>query len=141
MGRTNWLAIIACVVAAMGIGFLWYGALFNEQWMAGNGITMEGDNMFKNGIPRPYSNSPMIINTIVMLIYALIMNWLIHKTRDTSVVKGFLLGLVIGGILALNHWTANLFAGNPESLTMVDGSYAIVLFGIMGAILGGWRKK
>ena len=90
MGRTNWLAIIACVVAAMAIGFLWYGALFNEQWMAGNGITMEGDNMFKNGIPRPYSNSPMIINTIVMLIYALIMNWLIHKTRDTSVVKGFL---------------------------------------------------
>ena len=35
----------------------------------------------------------------------------------------------------------NLFAMNPMSLTTVDGSYALVLFTVMGAILGGWQKK
>ena len=72
VAKTNWLAIAASVVVGMFIGFLWYGMLFQNQWMAGNGFTMEGDKMFKNGAEIPISSTPMIVNTVAMLVYALI---------------------------------------------------------------------
>jgi Protein of unknown function (DUF1761) len=143
--RTNWLAIVAALVAGMGIGFLWYGALFVDTWMAGNGITSSGEGdamkMFKNGTEMPMSSLPMIINTVAMFIYALIMNWLVQKTNATSWGAGALLGAVVGFSHLLNVYVGNRFAGNATSLSMVDGSYSLVLFTVMGAIIGGWQKK
>ena len=31
--KTNWLAIVAAAAVGMGIGFLFYGALFQDVWM------------------------------------------------------------------------------------------------------------
>ena len=139
--KTNWLAIAASVVVGMLMGFLWYGMLFQNQWMAGNGFTMEGDKMFKNGAEIPMSATPMIVNTIVMLVYALIMNWLLNKMSISTWQSGAMVGGGIGLLMAFGILTGNMFAQNPMSLTMVDGSYSLVLFALMGAIIGGWRKK
>jgi hypothetical protein len=77
--RINWLAIVASAVAGMAVGFVWYGALFTDTWMAGNGITTTGEGdamkMFKNGAEMPISNTPMIINSVTMVIHALLINW------------------------------------------------------------------
>ena len=139
--KTNWLAIVVCLIVGMALGFLQYGALFQNQWMAGNGITMTGDQMFKNGVAMDMSMTPMIFNTIAMLVYALVMNWLIQKTGSNDLVSGLTLGAVIGGIHLFGIITGNMFAGNPMSLSMVDGSYTFILFAAMGAILGAWQKK
>lgn len=138
--KINWLSIIAAVVAAGAIGFLWYGALFQPQWMAGNGITMEGEKMLKNGVEVPMSNTPMIFNTIASLIYALFMNWLIGKTGDNSWMKGGTLGFVFGLILMIGIFVNNMFASTSTSLSMIDGSYALVLWTVIGAIIGGMKK-
>jgi hypothetical protein len=139
--KTNWLAIAASVVASMLIGFLWYGALFNQQWMAGNGFTMEGDKMLKNGVEVPTSMTPMLINTVVMAVYALIMDWLLKKMNVSTWQTGALIGAAIGFMMLLGVFVGNLFAMNPSSLTVVDGSYSLVIFTVIGAIVGGWRKK
>lgn len=139
--KTNWLAIAASVVAAMVIGFLWYGALFNTQWMEGNGITMEGEKMFKNGKEIPMTMTPMIVNTIAMLVYALVMDWLLKKMNVSTWQTGATIGAGIGLMMVLGILTGNMFAVNPMSLTMVDGSYSFVLFVLIGAIVGGWQKK
>ncbi|MFN0174827.1 MAG: DUF1761 domain-containing protein [Saprospiraceae bacterium] len=138
---TNWLAIVASVIVGMLLGFLWYGMLFNSQWMAGNGFTIEGDKMFKNGAEIPMSATPMIFNTVAILIYALIMNWLLNKMNISSWQSGALAGGVIGLLMAIGILTGNMFAHNPMSLSMVDGSYSLLLFVLIGAIVGGWRKK
>ena len=139
--KTNWLAIAAAVVAGMVIGFLWYGALFQEQWMAGNGITQDGEKYLKNGVEMPMSATPMIFNTIAMILYALVVNWLLGRMGINTLMDGAMAGGVIGLLMAAGEYTGNLFANNPMSLTMVDGSYALVLFALMGAIIGGWQKK
>lgn len=141
MRNTNWLAVAAAVVAGMAIGFLWYGALFQNQWMAGNGISMDGDIVFKDGVEQPMSSMPMIVNTLAMIIYAIFMDWLIFKTNDTTWAKGATLGLILGLVMLVGVYVGNLFAMAPMSLSMVDGSYSLVLFTVMGAIIGGWRKK
>lgn len=141
--KTNWLAIIAAAAVGMGLGFLFYGALFQDIWMAGNGLSIgETDTeMIRYGEKIEVTALPMIINTIALLIYALIMNWLIGKTAMTSWAGGATVGAAVGFILFLNTYVSNRFAANPTSLSMVDGGYALLLLIAMGAIIGGWRKK
>ncbi|MBK6546800.1 MAG: DUF1761 domain-containing protein [Saprospiraceae bacterium] len=140
--KTNWLAIITCAIIGMAMGFLWYGVLFQNQWMSGNGITMDAaGKMFKNGIDMPASSMPMIVNAISLLVYAYLMNWLVNKTASFNLQSGATLGAVIGLIHLFGIYTGNRFAGNPISLSMVNGFYTFLLFTVMGAILGAWRPK
>lgn len=139
--KTNWLAIAASVVASVIIGFLWYGFIFNRQWMEGNSITVEGEKMFKNGAEIPMSAMPMVVNIVCMVVYALIMDWLLGKMNVSTWKTGAIIGGAIGLMMAMGVWVNNLFASNPMSLTVVDGSYSLALFIVIGAIVGGWRKK
>lgn len=141
--KTNWLAIVVSVVVSMVIGFLWYGALFQQQWMAGNGITVSEDEtaMFKDGVALDMSMTPMIVNIFFMVVYALIMNWLINKTNSSGWQSGMMVGLAVGVTHTLNVIVGNLFASNPSSLSMVDGSYSLVLFTVMGTIIGAMQKR
>lgn len=141
--KTNWLAIIVAAVAGMALGFLFYGVLFLDIWAAGNGITIneEAQTMMKNGVDVPPSNTPMIVNSVVMVLYALLMNWLIDKTGEATWAGGAKVGAVVGIIMFLNVYVTNRFAANPTSLSMVDGSYSLILFAVIGTIVGGWRKK
>lgn len=141
--KTNWLAVIVATVVGMLIGFLWYGLLFQQQWMDGNGITMDEANMklFKNGVEQPSSSAPMIINFVAMFFYAVMLNWLLKRCGSTTLSSGALTAGAIGLIMAVSVYVADLFAMAPSSLSMVDGSYALVLFTAMGAILGAWQKK
>lgn len=143
--RTNWLAVAACVVFGMAMGFLFYGYLFNDIWMAGNGIAVSGEGeamkMTKNGADMPMSNTPMIFNTVCIAVYALLMDWLLRRQGVSTWMSGATTGAVIGLIGLLGVFTGNMFAGNPTSLSMVDGSYTFLMFTIFGAIIGGWQKK
>lgn len=141
--KTNWLAIVASVVGAMIIGFLWYGAIFQHQWMEGNGITSSEDGlkMFKDGAEMDMSPTPMIVNTLFMIVYALIINWLLDKANARTLQSGMMIGLAVGVTHLLNVVVGNMFAANPSTLSMVDGSYSLVVFTLMGAIIGGWQKK
>jgi Protein of unknown function (DUF1761) len=139
--KTNWLAIVACVILGMGLGFLWYGALFQQQWMAGNGMTMQGEKVFKNGVEMPTDMTPMLVQTVSTLIFALLTNWLLGLTKANNWMDGAKIGGTIGLITFLSVLTGNMFAGNPMSLTMVDGSFNFVLFLLFGAVLGGWQKR
>lgn len=139
--KTNWLAIVVAVVVAVFIGFLWYGMFFTDMWMAGNGITMEGEKVIKNGVEMPMTPTPMIFNVIGMIVYALVLNWLVGLTGTNSWAGGAKLGGAIGLLMIIGITTGNLFAARPSSLTMVDGSYSLVQFIVMGAIIGGWPKR
>ncbi|MFN0202108.1 MAG: DUF1761 domain-containing protein [Bacteroidia bacterium] len=144
--KLNFLAIGAASVAGMAIGFLWYGMLFTNQWMAGNNITVDESTnpvkMFKNGVQVDSgSGSEMVWNFIAIVAAAFLMNWLLRKMNVQTFMEGAIAGLVVGAIVTLNIFTSNLFAMTPHSLTLLDGSYCLVLFAAIGAIVGGWQKK
>jgi len=139
--KTNWIALIVSALVGVAMGWLWYGMLFTNAWMAGNGITEVDGKMFKNGVEMPMNMLPMVVNIISLLVYAYLMNWLINKTSSFSLQSGATLGCVIGLIHLFGIYTGNRFAGNPTSLSMVDGFYTFLLFVVMGAIIGSWRPK
>ncbi|MCA0236591.1 MAG: DUF1761 family protein [Bacteroidetes bacterium] len=109
--------------------------------MAAHGFTMEGEKMFKNGAEVPMSMTPMLVNTVAMALYALILNWLLNKMNVSTWQTGAVIGASIGVLMLLGILTGNLFAMEPSVLTLIDGSYSLVLFTVIGAIVGGWRKK
>jgi len=110
--------------------------------MKANGITMEGENtMFKDGVEMTMSNTPMIFNTIGVIVYALLLNWLINKTNQTTGAKGALLGAIIGVFAGIDTFLSNEFAFNSREGSLIDGLYLVVVLAVMGFILGAWRKK
>lgn len=139
--KTNWLAVVAAIVAVMAVGFLWYGPVFGGTWMAANGYSMEGEKVLKNGVETPMDMTPMYINTVVMIVFALLINWLLGRTGSTTWSDGAKVGGAVGLIAGLGNVLGILFAGRPDSLIPVDGLYPIVQMALMGAIIGGWQKK
>lgn len=141
--NVNWLAIIAAVVASMAIGFLWYGNLFMDQWMAGNGFVLSesGDTMIKNGEEISPSIKPMIVNAFAMLVYALFMRWLLEKSNALTLAGGLKMGLALGVIMYMGIAINNMFSMTSYTLTQIDGSYAVVLWAVIGTIVGAWQKK
>lgn len=97
--------------------------------------------MLKNGVEVPMNMTPMIVNVIVLVVNALIMNWLLGLAKAQNLMDGVKVGAGIGLLMLLGIITGNLFAMNPASLSMVDGSYSFLMFVVYGAILGGWQKK
>ncbi|MEM6770208.1 MAG: DUF1761 domain-containing protein, partial [Bacteroidota bacterium] len=136
--KLNWLAVVVSIIAGMFIGFLWYGAFFNGAWseavgLTGPGLETPGDEVFKHGNPVTIDPvTPMIINAVSMAIYALIMNWLVVQTNRTSFAGGAILGAIVGIVPLMTTSVGNLFAMESTTLSMIDGSYYIVLFAVIG---------
>lgn len=144
MKNTNWLAVIVSAITGFFIGFLWYGPIFQQQWMENNGITLNPDDemiMYKYGEEMSFTFTPMIVNLLGMFVLALLINWFINKTNYTSLTKGLTIGLLIGIMISINIVLGNLFAFNSMTITLIDCSYIILVTCLMGLILGAWRKK
>ncbi|MBK8555489.1 MAG: DUF1761 domain-containing protein [Lewinellaceae bacterium] len=111
--KTNWLAIVVAALVSFFIGFLWYGLLFQNAWMEGNYITMEGEKMFKNGVEMPMSFAPMIVNTIAMIFYAIVMDWVLGRMGIQTWMEGAKVGAVLGLLMVVGILTGNMFAAIP----------------------------
>lgn len=130
--RTNWLAIIACVVIAQVVPMIWYG-VFADPWMEGNHFTR---NDFKDTSPLPY-----VVNLISSFIQAWVLALLLQKIGVRKARTGFLTGLLIGfAFVLMQTATSNLFSHRVLALTFIDGGYPTIVFGLMGLILAVWRK-
>lgn len=144
--KTNPLAILVSAVAGMFIGFLWYGLLFQAQWaeavgLTGPGLATPGEAVMKYGVPVELDPvTPMIINTVILLLLSALMTWLVAKAHVTTFGQGALVGLIVGVFVALMSGIGNLFALEGLALSLIDGSYYLVLFAVIGGIVGGWRK-
>ena len=143
ISRTNWLAVLASAVAGTVLGFLWYGVLFLDKWAAGNGLRMDeaAHKMYKGDVELPQDMSPMLVNVVVLAIYAFLMDWLLRRQGVSTYQGGATTGAVIGLISLLGIFISNMYAFRPMSLSWVDGPYVLILFTVIGAIMGGWQKK
>lgn len=143
----HWPAVLVAALAGMFIGFLWYGLFFNTQWseavgFTGPGLTEMGGDVFRYGEPVVLDPvTPMIINVIGMIAFALIFSWLVAKTGMTTWINGATIGLIVGLVPVIAQFLSNMFAMTPSSLSFIDGSYYLVLFTVIGAVVGGWRKR
>ena len=131
----NHAAVWVVIVLLHALGFLWYGALFNETWMALNGLDVAAIEANPPGI------STWISNSIATIIPVYFLAWLFTQLNVNGAGQGTLMGLAIAfSFNFLSRMTSNLFAQRPYELSWVEGGYDLVALALAGLILGAWKK-
>ena len=125
----NWLAVIVAAVATFVLGGVWYGPLFGKIWRAADG----------RPDPEPSeAKHPAFVyglSFVLMLIAAAVLA--IALGPDPNVSRSVVVGLVVGvGWVATSFGVNYLFASRRLALFAVDGGYNVVLFALMGLIIG-----
>jgi hypothetical protein len=125
----NWLAVLVAAVVTFVLGGVWYGPLFGRIWR-----TAEGQ-----AEPQPgRQKHPAVVyglSFVLMLIAAAVLA--IALGPDPNVPRSVAVGLVVGvGWVATSFGVNYLFAGRRLALFAVDAGYNVVLFALMGLIIG-----
>src|SRR5689334_12433460 len=117
--RINHLAVWLCIILMHAYGFLWYGPLFGEKWMAFVEIdqaTMQTDSM-----------NPMIwvLNSVAIVASVYALAWILARMDIRSGVMGAVIAFVV--VFCFHHlplMNANMFAGEPNGLAWITGGYS-----------------
>ena len=133
--RVNQLAVFAAAIAFFVWGGIWYDLLFGKIWMAALGPA--GANL-----PPP---SPWLFIGSFLIGWVLALGTAIALTRrpeDQTAKQGIsfaiFMGIVVWGTLSLQQ---NLYEGRSLLVWAINLGYAVIGFAIVGAIVGGWRKR
>lgn len=128
----NWLAIIACTVFSMVLGFIWYGPLFSKTWMKLVGIKKEDVNT-KDAMKGNLIS--LIGSFFASTALAVIVKWMGY-----GLDKGLLAGAVFSfAFIVTTNFSNDAYEKRPMSLTLINAGYRFVYFVVIGAILGIWN--
>lgn len=136
MSGINHIAVWIAGVAHFMLGAGWYTVL-GQAWLKGIGKT-EAQVMAE----QPNTALPMIIAVVVAIIIAYTLAWLLPRLGTPSIAGGAKTGMMlaltlIASTLAMNYG----FESRSFALWLINSGYMIVGMTVMGAIIGGWRKK
>jgi hypothetical protein len=134
MSRTNYLAVLACVVMHALLGMAWFG-YWAEPWTKMIGHSMDEMKTSASMIPYVWSFAEA-------LIFALFTGWLIRKTNSHTLMSGARRGLLVAlctvGIAAITNYE---FAMRPMKLAFIDFGFPVLSLTLMGAVQGAWKTK
>jgi hypothetical protein len=138
MSAINWFAVIAAVLVAFPVGFLWYGPLFGKQWMLSVGLDEEKI--------QQHSNMAKIFGVSLVLQFIMALFLAIFFFGDPAAAElitagsgafyGFLTGF---GWVAAAIGVNAMFEQRSFTYVAIVGSYWVVTFTLMGLVLGAWR--
>ena len=132
--RINHVAVWVSAIVFFLWGYLWYGLLFGAAWLVALGKTVAQ----LNSSPTLYIWS-FILGLI--LAYATAMALTRHP-EDQTVSQGISFALFMGIALyatqTLNHL---IYESGSMTLWYINTAYTVIGFAIVGAIVGGWKKR
>jgi hypothetical protein len=128
--RINHLAVWIAAVVYYVFGAAWFTVL-GPLWDSLLGKVMAA--------------TPMVFITSFVLGLILAYATAIAITRrpeDQTVTQGVSFALFMGiAIYATQTLNQALYAGTPFLLWLIDTAYVVIGFAIIGAIVGGWKKR
>ena len=128
----NWLAVFMAAAAAFMLGGLWYSkALFGDAWMQEVGLTE--DAVKNTNMARTFGGT-----MILQLLAATALSALLGA--DGTWLKGLQSGLWVGLFwIATAYGVTYLFEQRSVRLFLINAGYYIVLYAMMGTIIGAWH--
>jgi len=133
--KINHLAVFVCGVLYFLLGWLWYGVLFGQRWMA-----LEGTKMAQEG------NSQMAAQFITSFLLGLLMAYALAnicawRSANTA-ARGAAIGVLLWiGFVAPVTYVTSMYEGRPRLLWAINSFYPLVGLWMMGGVLGIWKKK
>lgn len=132
--KINYLAVIVAAIATFVLGAIWYIAL-SEPWMKASDLTEE-QIVNSGGAVSSYA-----ISFIIYVVMSFAMAMIFKSMGISTLQTGFMTGLLIGTAFIFGSTIINNSYGlKPFSLSLINGGFGSLSGGLMGAILGAWKK-
>lgn len=134
----NYMAVIACTVMAMALGFVWYGPLFGKQWRHEMGMTLEDMKNMKMSPGMAYG-----LMAVGSLVFAYVLAVTLGISKEAfgglelamALQGGFWLWL---GFVATTQLGVVLWEGKSWKLFFINTSYSLVSMLAMASIIALW---
>ncbi len=132
----NYIAVIvSAILGGIVLGTLWYGPLFGKPWMKMMGFTQKDiDSSKKKGMTKYY-----VASLIASLISVYVLAVLIKSLDATTILAGMCVGFLVWIFIATVMLNSIIWEGKSVKLYLLNVSYQLVAYFIMGAILGVWQ--
>ena len=136
MGAVNHVAVWVAGIVHFIIGAGWY-TLFGSFW-----LTAIGKTEAQIKADQPNMAIPLIIALVVAIVIAYTLAWLLPRLGAQSALAGAKNGAVLALALIATTMAMNYgFEARSLSLWLINSGYMVVGMAVMGAIVGGWKKK
>lgn len=134
--HVNYLAVVLCAVAAMVLGFLWYGPLFGKEWM--KLVGMQKDKMLGANENMGKTYGMMFLANLLMAYVLAHFVWYAAPGSLTLLIAVKTAIWAWLGFIATYALTKHLFAVDrkPFKLYVIDTGYYLVSLVVMGSIFG-----
>lgn len=128
----NVWAVLACAVASMVLGGLWYSpVLFGNAWMRAAGITDEKARSANLGMVM---GGAFVLSLIGAAVFALFLGP--EPALGFAIGAGSSAGLCwVAGSFGINY----LFEQRPLRLFFINAGYHTLQYTLIGLILGAWH--
>jgi Protein of unknown function (DUF1761) len=127
----NYWAVIVSALTAFVIGGLWYSLLFEKSWMKENNFDEEA---LKKGNMGKIFGGAFILSLVISFVLALFLGP--YRNGMIGASAGFMAGLFwVAAAMGITY----LFERKSLKLFLINASYHVVTFTLMGFILGIWR--
>ena len=133
--KTNYLAVFVAAIAYWLLGAIWYGVVFGEAWMALEHMTAEQARSMNPVLPYVIT---LVLNVLIAYALAQICIWRNADTLGRGASVGVLLWI---GFVGPVTFTTYMYEMRPKELYAINQFFPLAGFVLMGAILGGWKKK
>jgi hypothetical protein len=134
--RQNYLAILVAAVACFLLEAGWY-SIFLQPWL--NGIGRTSQWLTSSGV------NPALQYAVALAAEALIaasISCLTQFTGPQTMVRGVTVAAMLWFCFVLPTLSIEyVFEVRPWSLLGINGGFLLIGMVLMGAIVGGWKKK
>jgi len=134
--RQNYVANLVAAIAAFLLEAGWY-SYFYLPWVSGIGRTDEWLRL-----NSPNRALQFLTALIMAMLMATAISCVVQATGKQSIWRGVKVGVLLWAGFVFTAWsTEYIFEVRPISLWLVNTGYWLAGMVLMGAIVGGWRKK
>lgn len=128
MWDISWIAVILAAAVAFVVGGLWYGPLFLKSWQREAGIS---DADMQRRHPAKVFGLAFLLQLFAAYILGHVLATYGNPPAATDIMIAF--GVALGFIVT-SFGVNYLFAAKSMKLFLIDGSYWVVTYSLMGAI-------
>jgi Protein of unknown function (DUF1761) len=134
--RQNYLAIVVAAIACFLLEAGWY-SFFMQTWLNGIGRTMSW--LMSQGMNPAIQYGTALVCAGLM---ATAISCVTQLTGPQTALRGIQAGVLLWfGFVFTTCATEYIFEIRPLSLFAVNAGYWLCGMALMGAIVGGWKKK
>ena len=128
----NYLAVGLAALSAFFLGFFWYTIIFAKPWQKLIGMKDGGGNAM------PSSLGKLLVGSLILEIIMAV-NLAAFIGPDATWLFGLGAGLAAGlGWVALALGVNYMFEGKPFKLWLINAGYNVVVFAVMGVVIGAF---